>query len=97
MKPTSNIQHPTSGAASYLKTRIGSFRPRLAIVLGSGLGGLADAVENRVEIAYGEIPGWPVSTAVGHAGVLVLGDVDGVPVAVLRGRAHVYEGVGAVA
>ena len=69
--------------------------PRLAVVLGSGLGGLADAVENAVEIPYAEIPGWPVSTAVGHAGVLVLGTVDGVPVAVLRGRSHVYEGVGA--
>lgn len=68
--------------------------PRVGVVLGSGLGGLADAVENRVEIPYGEIPGWPVSTAVGHAGLLVLGHLDGVPIAVLRGRAHVYEGVG---
>jgi len=69
--------------------------PRVGLVLGSGLGGLADALENRVEIPYGEIPGWPVSTAVGHAGVLVLGAVDGVPVAVMRGRAHLYEGVSA--
>ena len=69
--------------------------PRLAVVLGSGLGGLADAVENAVEIPYAEIPGWPVSTAVGHAGMLVLGTVDGVPIAVLRGRSHLYEGIGA--
>jgi len=69
--------------------------PRVGVVLGSGLGGLADALENRVEIPYGEIPGWPVSTAVGHAGVLVLGEVDGVPIAVMRGRAHLYEGVSA--
>ena len=69
--------------------------PRVGVVLGSGLGGLADALENRVEIPYGEIPGWPVSTAVGHAGVLAVGDVDGVPVAVMRGRAHLYEGMGA--
>jgi len=69
--------------------------PRVGVVLGSGLGGLADALENRVEIPYGEIPGWPVSTAVGHAGVLVLGAVDGVPIAVMRGRAHLYEGVSA--
>jgi purine-nucleoside phosphorylase len=69
--------------------------PRVGVVLGSGLGGLADALENRVEIAYSEIPGWPVSTAVGHAGVLVLGEVDGVPIAVMRGRAHLYEGVSA--
>ncbi len=69
--------------------------PRVGVVLGSGLGGLADDVESRVEIPYGDIPGWPVSTAVGHAGVLVLGTVAGVPVVVMRGRAHLYEGVGA--
>jgi purine-nucleoside phosphorylase len=67
--------------------------PRVGVVLGSGLGGLADAVEERVEISYADIPGWPASTAVGHAGVLVLGHVDGVPLAVLRGRAHLYEGI----
>ncbi len=69
--------------------------PRIGVVLGSGLGGLVDAVENRVEIPYGAIPGWPISTAVGHAGVLVLGEIDGLPLAVLRGRGHVYEGIGA--
>jgi purine-nucleoside phosphorylase len=68
---------------------------RVGVVLGSGLGGLADEVEGGVEIPYDEIPGWPVSTAVGHAGVLVLGTIGGVPVAVLRGRAHLYEGVSA--
>jgi purine-nucleoside phosphorylase len=67
--------------------------PRVGIVLGSGLGGLADVIEERVEIPYAEIPGWPASTAVGHAGVLVLGHVDGVPLAVMRGRAHLYEGI----
>ena len=72
-----------------------SLEPEVGLVLGSGLGGLADAVEERVEIPYGEIPGWPLSTAIGHAGVLVLGSVDGVRVAVLRGRAHLYEGVSA--
>jgi purine-nucleoside phosphorylase len=69
--------------------------PRVGVVLGSGLGGLADEVDSRVEIPYDEIPGWPVSTAVGHAGVLVLGTIAGVPVALMRGRAHLYEGVGA--
>jgi purine-nucleoside phosphorylase len=63
------------------------------MILGSGLGGLADELVDRVEIPYGAIPGWPASTAAGHAGVLVLGAVDGVPVAVLKGRAHLYEGV----
>jgi purine-nucleoside phosphorylase len=67
--------------------------PRVGVVLGSGLGGLADELANRVEIPYGEIPGWPVSTAVGHAGLLVVGTIDGVHVAALKGRAHLYEGV----
>ena len=69
--------------------------PLVGVVLGSGLGGLADELESRVEIPYDEIPGWPVSTAVGHTGTLVLGTLDGVPVAVMRGRAHLYEGIGA--
>jgi purine-nucleoside phosphorylase len=69
--------------------------PLVGVVLGSGLGGLADDLDDRVEIAYTEIPGWPVSTTVGHVGTLVLGTLDGVPVAVMRGRAHLYEGVGA--
>lgn len=72
-----------------------AIEPTVGLILGSGLGGLADDVEGRVEIPYAEIPGWPVSTAVGHAGVLVLGEVDGVSVAVLRGRAHLYEGISA--
>ena len=67
--------------------------PRVGVVLGSGLGGLADELDAAVEIPYGEIPGWPVSTAVGHAGTLVLGTLAGVPLAVMRGRAHLYEGL----
>jgi purine-nucleoside phosphorylase len=72
-----------------------ALEPRLGVVLGSGLGGLADELEERVEIPYAELPGWPVSTAIGHAGTLVLGSFGGVPAAVLRGRAHLYEGVSA--
>ena len=62
------------------------------MILGSGLGAFADAVEDSVEVSYAEIPGWPVSTAVGHAGALVVGRFGGVPVAVMKGRAHLYEG-----
>jgi purine-nucleoside phosphorylase len=69
--------------------------PRVGVVLGSGLGELADEVDSRIEIPYYEIPGWPSSTAVGHAGVLVVGTIEGVPVALMRGRAHLYEGLGA--
>ncbi len=66
--------------------------PRVAVVLGSGLGAFADTLENPGTIPYAEIPGWPKSTAVGHAGKLVAGIAGGVPVAVLAGRAHLYEG-----
>ena len=69
-----------------------SLRPEVGVVLGSGLGGFADAIEDTIEIPYGEIPGWPVATAIGHAGTLVLGSFGGVPVAVMKGRAHLYEG-----
>lgn len=73
--------------------RESGLEPVVGVVLGSGLGGLAEAVEDRVEIPYARIPGWPASTAAGHAGVLVLGTVEGVPLAVMRGRAHLYEGI----
>ena len=69
-----------------------TLRPRVAVVLGSGLGGFADQLENQTAIRYADIPGWPQSTAVGHAGKLVVGTIDGLPVAALAGRAHLYEG-----
>jgi purine-nucleoside phosphorylase len=69
-----------------------SVLPAVGVVLGSGLGGFADGVEDASEIPYGDIPGWPASTAVGHAGTLVLGTFASVPVAVMKGRAHLYEG-----
>jgi purine-nucleoside phosphorylase len=67
--------------------------PAVGVVLGSGLGGFADAVEDAVEIPYADLPGWPLPTAVGHAGALVLGVFGGLPVAVMKGRAHLYEGL----
>jgi len=79
-------------AVSLVRER-GSVKPRVGLVLGSGLGGLVDELEARVEVPYSDIPGWPVSTAVGHAGVLVLGTLQNVPVAAMVGRAHLYEGV----
>jgi purine-nucleoside phosphorylase len=65
--------------------------PRVGMVLGSGLGELADALEQPVAIPFEELPGWPVATAPGHAGRLLLGTMDGVPVAALQGRFHLYE------
>jgi purine-nucleoside phosphorylase len=66
--------------------------PRVAVVLGSGLGAFADELTDRTDIPYADIPGWPVSTAVGHAGKLALGKLDGLHVAVMAGRSHLYEG-----
>src|SRR6266852_6844078 len=95
MKPTSNIQHPTSGAVTYLNTRIESRHPRLAIVLGSGLGAFADELTDPIEVPYSDIPNWPVSTAVGHAGRLVFGKVDDLELVAMAGRVHLYEGYSA--
>ncbi len=67
-------------------------RPTVAIVLGSGLGALANEVENADRIAYERIPGWKRSTAPGHAGELVVGRLAGKTVAVMKGRLHYYEG-----
>ena len=66
--------------------------PRVGIVLGSGLGSLADDVADPVSIPFEELPGWPVATAPGHVGRLLLGTLAGVPVAALQGRFHLYEG-----
>ncbi len=78
-------------AASALRGRL-RVLPRVGIILGSGLGPLADEVEDPVIIPYPEIPHFAVSTVPGHSGHLVSGTLDGVPVAVLRGRVHYYEG-----
>lgn len=69
-----------------------SIVPELGIVLGSGLGGLADDLRDPVAIPFSELPGWPAATAPGHAGRLLLGELGGRPVAMLQGRFHLYEG-----
>ena len=79
-------------AAAVIMPLIGDVTPSLAIILGSGLGGLVDAVRNHVSIPYGEIPGLPGVSVAGHAGNLVAGDIDGTKVAVFAGRFHAYEG-----
>jgi xanthosine phosphorylase len=66
--------------------------PRVGVVLGSGLGSVADAVEDPAVVGYEDLPGFPRPTVLGHAGRAVLGTISGVPVAVLQGRAHLYEG-----
>jgi purine-nucleoside phosphorylase len=67
-------------------------QPRLALILGTGLGNLAEAVESPVIIPYNEIPEWPLSTVVGHAGRLVIGNLEEQPILVMQGRIHFYEG-----
>src|SRR6266481_105910 len=70
-------------------------RPKIALVLGSGLGAFADEFETATKIPYAQIPHFPRSTAIGHAGQLVLGKVGGIPVAGMQGRVHLYEGYSA--
>ena len=75
----------------YVKRRISS-KPKIALVLGSGLGGFASQIEVQETLSYNEIPDFPVSTVEGHEGRFVFGICDGVPVAVMQGRVHMYEG-----
>jgi purine-nucleoside phosphorylase len=82
----------TAEAHQYLESRIGDRRPKVAVVLGSGLGAFADELSDRLEIPYSDIPHWPDSTAIGHAGRLVFGNLDALPIVVQAGRAHLYEG-----
>jgi purine-nucleoside phosphorylase len=79
-------------AASLVRHQLGGCHPRLAIILGSGLGQLADRIECAANIPYADIPGFPPSTVAGHAGRLVAGAIDGCDVIALSGRFHLYEG-----
>ena len=81
----------SDSAAQFLLSKA-AFRPRIAIILGSGLGGLADELTDATRIPYSDIPSFPRSTAVGHAGQMVIGKAGNVPVAAMQGRAHLYEG-----
>jgi purine-nucleoside phosphorylase len=78
-------------ALEYVEWRT-ALHPKIAVVLGSGLGAFADELQERVEIAYADIPSWPQSSAVGHAGKLVIGKLGGLETAVMSGRVHLYEG-----
>ena len=81
-------------SADYIREKIGGFSPKVAMVLGSGLGFLGDVVENPTVIPYGDIPHFKASTAPGHKGQLVFGKLSGQNVAVMQGRMHHYEGYG---
>lgn len=80
-------------AADAVRTRT-SYRPRVGLILGSGLNDLADAVQKPDIIPYADLPNWPISTVQGHAGRLVIGELEGQIVLVMQGRIHFYEGYG---
>ncbi len=81
-------------ASDYLATRLQGRKPVIGIVLGSGLGKLADQIEDPIIVPYGEIPGFPVSTAIGHKGNFIIGNLAGKCVIAMQGRIHYYEGYG---
>lgn len=78
-------------AAALIKSKINELEPKIGIVLGSGLGPLADEIENPITIPFTDLPGFPPCTVAGHGGMLILGTLNGVDVACLHGRTHYYE------
>jgi purine-nucleoside phosphorylase len=91
MTAGASLPQDLAGAVSAVRAR-SDLVPRAAVILGSGLGRLAGEIEDPVVIPYQDLPGCPVSTVPGHAGELVLGRLEGVEVAAMKGRAHLYEG-----
>ena len=86
-----------TAAADVVAARAPGFTPRVGLMLGSGLGALAERLADRVAIPYGELPGFRATGPAGHAATLVLGSLSGRPVAIFAGRSHVYEGIEASA
>lgn len=86
-----NYNYRINESVSFIESKINQ-KPKLGIILGSGLGGLADLIEDAVSIEYREIPHFPISTVEGHAGRLVLGRLEGKDIVVMQGRFHYYEG-----
>jgi len=91
---TNDIFGRAESAAAFILSKT-KLRPQIGLVLGSGLGGFADDLSEAVRVRYADIPSFPRSTAVGHAGQLVIGKSGDVPVAVMQGRVHLYEGYSA--
>ncbi len=79
-------------AVKYIKNKTAGFTPKVGIILGSGLSGLADQINTAIIIPFADIPGFPKTTTAGHPGKLILGYLENVPVVCLQGRAHLYEG-----
>jgi purine-nucleoside phosphorylase len=85
-------QFPLADSAAQFILARTSLRPKIGLVLGSGLGAFADSLPDAVAVPYAEIPKFPHSTAIGHAGRMVVGNAGSVPVAAMQGRVHLYEG-----
>ena len=79
-------------AANYIKAKVPGFTPKVAIVLGSGLGPLADVLTEATSIGYEDIPGYPTNHVAGHEGKMILGYLNKTPVVCLQGRPHFYSG-----
>jgi purine-nucleoside phosphorylase len=95
MNDSASIPTPFSERLDALEAAVRArtdFAPRVGIVLGSGLGSLADSLTGVMSIPFADLPGWPSASAPGHAGLLLLGQLEGVPVVCLKGRLHMYEG-----
>jgi purine-nucleoside phosphorylase len=93
-EPTHDLFTRAESAAAFLRSQT-KLRPQIGLVLGSGLGPFADELAEPVRVPYSQIPSFPRSTAIGHAGQLVIGKVGEIPVAVMQGRVHLYEGYSA--
>ena len=79
-------------SAQYIKEKMGNIEPKIAIVLGSGLGVLSEDIQNKTVIKYQDIPNFPISTVAGHAGELIIGTLENIPIIAMNGRFHYYEG-----
>ena len=86
------LAEPIDETADAILASIGDARPRVGVILGSGLGGLAERIEDATALPYSDLPHFPRSTAAGHAGRLLVGKLAGQPIAAMQGRFHLYEG-----
>ena len=87
-----NFSQTIDNAAAYLQEQLGPHQPTIGLILGSGLGVMADEINNPVVIPYANIPGFPVPTVEGHSGQFVIGELEGKTVMAMQGRFHFYEG-----
>ena len=87
----SNYLEKMHETENFIRSKVKNI-PKIAIILGSGLGSLSDDIENKIVISYKDIPNFPVSTVAGHKGELIFGELEHVPIIAMNGRFHYYEG-----